>query len=227
MPCDAYLNIHAIVPGLETPFQLIMASTMSTDASGKRCFVTIGATASFNSLIRAVLAPDFIAALKKAEYTELRVQYGNEEGGTIFRSGVDDLNNTSGSQDFNVTGFGFNSTGLGSEMLAAKGRTTDDEGLVISHAGSGSILDALRIGVPLVVVPNTDLLHNHQLELAEVLEQQEYVIHGKLDDLKSSIPQVEALRKKSRQWPPLRSDAHKYKNGLTDVIAEEMGWQMD
>lgn len=47
--------------------------------------------------------------------------------------------------------------------------------------GSGSILDALRVGVPLIVVPNTDLLHNHQLELAEVLADQEYVIHGKIE----------------------------------------------
>jgi len=32
-----------------------------------------------------------------------------------------------------------------------------------------------------VVVPNTDLLHNHQTELAEVLAEQEYVIHGKIE----------------------------------------------
>lgn len=47
--------------------------------------------------------------------------------------------------------------------------------------GSGSILDALRVAIPLVVVPNTDLLHNHQAELAEVLTEQEYVIHGKIE----------------------------------------------
>jgi UDP-N-acetylglucosamine transferase subunit ALG13 len=48
------------------------------------------------------------------------------------------------------------------------------------RSGSGTILDALRIGVPLVVVPNTDLLHNHQVELAEELAKQEYVVHGDL-----------------------------------------------
>lgn len=47
--------------------------------------------------------------------------------------------------------------------------------------GSGSILDGLRVGVPLVVVPNTDLLHNHQVELAEVLAEQQYVVYGKLE----------------------------------------------
>ena len=47
--------------------------------------------------------------------------------------------------------------------------------------GSGSILDALRIGVPLIVVPNPDLLDNHQVELAEELATQGYVIHGRLE----------------------------------------------
>ena len=46
--------------------------------------------------------------------------------------------------------------------------------------GSGSILDALRIGVPLIVVPNPELLDNHQVELAKELSAQGYVIHGNL-----------------------------------------------
>lgn len=48
------------------------------------------------------------------------------------------------------------------------------------YQGSGSILDALRIDLPTIVVPNTELLHNHQLELAEVLAEQNYVVHGDL-----------------------------------------------
>src|SRR2546421_12695867 len=47
--------------------------------------------------------------------------------------------------------------------------------------GSGSILAALRVGVPLIVVPNDGLLHGHQLELALELARQGYVIHGKLE----------------------------------------------
>lgn len=47
-------------------------------------------------------------------------------------------------------------------------------------SGSGSILEALRTSVPLVVVPNPDLLDNHQDELAEELAKQGYVVHGKL-----------------------------------------------
>jgi len=51
----------------------------------------------------------------------------------------------------------------------------------ISNLGSGTILDALRIGVPIIVVPNPELLDNHQVELAEALESQGYVVHGRLE----------------------------------------------
>ena len=53
-------------------------------------------------------------------------------------------------------------------------------GQLIEEAGSGSILDALRVGVPLIVVPNPSLLDNHQVELAEALAEQGYVVHGRL-----------------------------------------------
>ena len=42
--------------------------------------------------------------------------------------------------------------------------------------GSGSILEAMRLGVPLVVVPNPSLKDNHQKELANELQKQGYVI---------------------------------------------------
>ena len=53
--------------------------------------------------------------------------------------------------------------------------------MLISTVGSGSILEALRVGVPLIVVPNRDLLDDHQLELAEELAAQGYAVHGRLE----------------------------------------------
>lgn len=195
--------------------------------SGKRCFVTIGATAPFNSLVRAVLEPAFVKALHQAGYTQLRIQYGDHSGEEVFRRQTQILDDAHVTDELEITGFSFKKEGLREEMRAVKGSTPDLEGMVISHAGSGSILDALRIGAPIVVVPNTDLLHNHQVELAEALAEQDYVIHGKVDDLEQSIAEAEGLRAKSKQWPPLRSGEEKYKRGLQDVIYEEMGWQID
>ena len=49
------------------------------------------------------------------------------------------------------------------------------------RTGSGTILDALRLSVPLIVVPNEELLDNHQVELAEALAEQGYVVHGRIE----------------------------------------------
>ncbi|KAK4908320.1 N-acetylglucosaminyldiphosphodolichol N-acetylglucosaminyltransferase catalytic subunit alg13, partial [Elasticomyces elasticus] len=42
----------------------------------KLCFVTIGATAAFDSLIASVLSRDFLAALRAHQYTDVLIQYG-------------------------------------------------------------------------------------------------------------------------------------------------------
>jgi beta-1,4-N-acetylglucosaminyltransferase len=39
-----------------------------------------------------------------------------------------------------------------------------------------------------------------------------------------AIFEVEELRTRMRQWPPIRSGEDKYKRGLAGVMDEEMGW---
>jgi beta-1,4-N-acetylglucosaminyltransferase len=147
-------------------------------SGGKRLFVTIGATAPFNSLIRGVLAHGFLSALQSQGYSELRIQHG-DEGAHILREA--DPSNIRTSYGIDVTGFAFKTEGLTGEMRALKSTNVEREGAIISHAGSGSVLDALRLSVPLVVVPNSDLLHNHQVELAETLDHHKYVVYGKIE----------------------------------------------
>jgi beta-1,4-N-acetylglucosaminyltransferase len=152
-----------------------------TSRPEKICFVTVGATASFNRLVSTVLQPHFLSTLRKAEFTHLRIQHG--EGGRqpfdFFMTAVGDR--VQADTGIKVSGFDFNKAGLHDELKAVKGGHGGVEGTVVSHAGSGSILDALRLGLPIVVVPNPGLMDNHQVELAEVLSEQEYVV---LDDIK-------------------------------------------
>jgi beta-1,4-N-acetylglucosaminyltransferase len=104
----------------------------------KVCFVTIGATASFDRLLSAVFESPFLQALHDGNYTGLIIQYGKEGGKTIYDEFVA-TKRESVHQELavEVTGFDFNTNGLGQEMRKAKGDPTtgSEEGLVISHAG--------------------------------------------------------------------------------------------
>ncbi|KAL8684008.1 MAG: hypothetical protein Q9186_000038 [Xanthomendoza sp. 1 TL-2023] len=188
------------------------------------CFVTIGATAAFDQLLKSVLTSRFLQALRASGYTTLLLQYG--------KNGLDILKDfearVAAGQAFNsgigISGFDFNKLGLGQEMWSVKAAKDRAEGVVISHAGSGSILDAMRIEVPLIVVPNTSLLHNHQVDLAEELAKQGYLVRGHLDDLPAALAQSDALRKKRQTWPPQSHGADPSGRGLAGVMDDEMGF---
>lgn len=109
---------------------------MDIDSTPRKvCFVTIGATAGFDSLIRATLHPTFLTALSDHGYEDLRLQHGKDgriileefEKSQAMRSGT--------APKISVSGFDFNKQGLGAEMRAAKATTGSLEGVVISHAG--------------------------------------------------------------------------------------------
>ena len=78
--------------------------------------------------------------------------------------------------------------------------------------------------MPLIVVPNSQLLDNHQIELAEALAEQGYVVHGKLGNLESALEDAEELRRQQRAWPPPNSGVHRQAKGLKGVLDEEMGF---
>lgn len=62
--------------------------------------------------------------------------------------------------------------------------------IVISHAGSGTILDTLRMRPKppaLVVVPNTSLMDNHQVELAQALGKDKFLIAASEDSLPKDL----------------------------------------
>ena len=117
-----------------------MSTSLGKYSRRKVCFVTVGATASFDSLIKATLSLPFLDTLKTHQYTELRLQHG-KGGQKLLDDCIASYKTTSeGVQDLVISGFDFNRQGLGSEMRAAKGEDNGVEGVVISHAGISSPL---------------------------------------------------------------------------------------
>eukprot|EP00968_Pinguiococcus_pyrenoidosus_P013090 scaffold1175_cov248-Pinguiococcus_pyrenoidosus.AAC.9 len=68
--------------------------------------------------------------------------------------------------------------------------------LIVSHAGAGSIVEALRLRKKLVVVVNTALMDNHQLELAEALADRDHVVATTCENLAHDLAEadLEGLR---------------------------------
>lgn len=87
-------------------------------------------------------------------------------------------------------------------------------------------------------MPNPDLMHNHQEELAKQLETVGWVIHGKigylfsfclllwtmlipLSDLPSAINATESFRDRLHSWPP----ANRFdQNGIQTTMDDELGF---
>ena len=46
----------------------------------------------------------------------------------------------------------------------------------LTSLGTGTILDAWKLGLPIIVVPNTQLLNDHQTEMAKHLSKEGYAI---------------------------------------------------
>lgn len=102
-------------------------------------------------------------------------------------------------------------------------------------------MEALEFDSKLVAVPNPELMDNHQLEIAEEMEYQGFLIHGTLGYgifcTSLSSPKIlteapsrsiaEAVEKADtialRKWPPGPSPGSAYqKGGLWEAINELM-----
>lgn len=97
----------------------------------KVCLVTVGATASFDTLINAVLSDSFLGKLQQQQYTDLVLQHG--KNGEHLVSKHETLPWLQ--HGITLRAFDINPKGLMEEMRWAKGAEIRAKGVVISHAG--------------------------------------------------------------------------------------------
>lgn len=91
-----------------------------------------------------------------------------------------------------------------------------DADLVISHAGSGSLFEALRLGKALVAVPNAILMANHQAELAGKLERMEHCVSATPETLLETLQSLDVSKLKPYQ----KGDA----SAIVAAIDKHMGF---
>mmetsp|Transcript_32034 Transcript_32034/g.55232 ORF Transcript_32034/g.55232 Transcript_32034/m.55232 type:complete len:186 (+) Transcript_32034:577-1134(+) len=106
-------------------------------------FVTVGTT-EFDALIRAVDTDAVRNALKERGVTDIMCQIGRGR----FKPRLPYFDYTSDISPY-----------------------IRDADLVISHAGAGTIIETLRSHKPLIVVINSALMDNHQIEIAAELSR--------------------------------------------------------
>ncbi|KAG7620746.1 Glycosyl transferase family 28 C-terminal [Arabidopsis suecica] len=136
-------------------------------------FVTVGTT-SFDPLVKAVVSQNVKDELQKRGFTHLLIQMGR---GIFFPTKCD------GADGSLVVDYFTFSSSIADYIQSAS--------LVISHAGSGSIFETLKLGKPLIVVVNEDLMDNHQCELAEALEERKHLYYTRPDTLHQTLTKME------------------------------------
>ncbi len=169
------------------------------ETTSSAVLVTVGTT-RFDALVSSVLSDDCRSALFDAcGFSRLVVQHGECGSETAARVA------SVVAADARVTAFAYD---------AEMARHVAACSLVIGHAGAGTTLDALRASKPLISVPNTALLGNHQEELAEALAAAEHAVRCRPDQL-AGVVRAGAWRKLV-PLPESRADR------LADVLDEMM-----
>ncbi|CCE65326.1 hypothetical protein TPHA_0K01930 [Tetrapisispora phaffii CBS 4417] len=164
---------------------------------GKTLFVSCGATVPFPRLIEIVVSEPFLVELTNLQYSRIILQYG--KGYTAaFQTLLDSLGSSKIEvreekhpsttiqdsvfvTDSSILHRSLNVNDVAVEVIGIEFLSniqdiiTNYTDLIISHSGTGSILDALRLHKPLIAVVNDSLMDNHQLQIAQKFEALNYL----------------------------------------------------
>lgn len=170
-----------------------------------RVLVTVGST-RFDALVETTLSQPVLSVLSQKSYSDVVVQCGNSRVDELGSTDVEGIVHKYG-VDVKIWRF---KPSLDEEYDAAD--------LVIGHAGSGTILDVLRRGKPLIIVPNPTLLDNHQEDMAHAMGALNYAKVSTVSGLSQSIADLDTS--KIVPFPPF--DGSKFRR----LMDQEMGFEL-
>lgn len=209
---------------------------------GIKILFTTGATVTFTLLLERIIDPVFISeAFLGNGVSTVIVQYGNEVVTT--RHGTENVSEKHFKEMVKKSDlveklglslveeqegvFKYRSqTYNGFEMLAFPfisdiAKIICESDLVVSHAGTGSMVDVLRLQKPLIVVVNKMLMDNHQTEVADEMQKAGIIRKVEIDKQfnstlkKEIINLVNGTTKLSKLWEPREKK-------VQEIIYEEL-----
>lgn len=185
--------------------------------------VTTGATVTFKALLDYVMNPQFIKYLvESVGVNKLIIQYGNEivGGKNISKEYINgmvnevvddfDLSITNETNDKSVINFSSSTAHFDLVLFSFSKEINsyiESADLVISHAGTGSIIDSLSLYKPLIVVVNDTLMDNHQEEIADKLQDLNCLVKIGSKDLTKLNEAVTNILTHDQKFDPLPSSS--------------------
>jgi len=146
-----------------------MKNTGSENKEKDYVLITVGTTL-FEELIRAIDNIAFADCLKSLGYRGLHIQYGSSNPPVKIQNAETDT--------FTCESYPYK------EDLSAE---ISGSSLVIGHAGVGTIFEALEKDKNIVVVPNTKLMNNHQMEISKVMATRGYLVTSTCSTLTTDL----------------------------------------
>ncbi|KAI7904420.1 UDP-N-acetylglucosamine transferase subunit ALG13 [Cokeromyces recurvatus] len=143
-------------------------------------FITVGST-GFDDLINETTSTAFLTSLSSIGIKRVCFQYGASE--SIFIK--------------NLQSYDDKGPILAIDGYKYKPSITEDmekADIIISHAGAGTVLQALRLeNKKLIIVINESLMDNHQLELAKALTVKNYAICSEISELSNTLKNIKQI----------------------------------
>lgn len=132
-----------------------MASRTTSQKQGKNIFVTVGTT-RFDKLVSSLTSKVALEWMEAQSFSSLTIQYGRGSKPESLQQ----------SSSVKIQSYDFRPS-LKADMEHAD--------LIVSHAGAGTVMEVLRMNKKTIVVINTDLMDNHQTELAGAMADRGHI----------------------------------------------------